>query len=95
MSIVANKFIPMSLADLSAAINALRDDISELKSLVAGSDTSAIAEDVSELQDKFNNLKTSFEQIDLNSADSLSANIEALTSRVDDLEEITTNFFGA
>ena len=95
MSIVANKFIPMSLADISSAINGLCDNLAEIREIVEANETATLTEAVSEIQLKLDNLQASVDELSMNSDPSLADAISRLSERVTDLEDITTNFFGA
>ena len=95
MTVLANKFIPMSLVDIANSINDIHDDLAAIRALVEGSDSSALAEELSVVQDKVDSLQTSFNEFEENSDPSLAATVQDISSRVSDLEDVSNNFFGA
>ena len=85
MSLVGNKMLPMSLEDISQAISEIRESLSSL------SDSS-----LAEIEEQMATLQTSVDALEQGASDdTVATQIANITERLEAVETVIDDFFGA
>lgn len=100
MTIASSKVLPLSLEDIAAALSEIREDVAALQAALSEADNN----DNTSLDERITALETQLETVlqdvsalqeTVNSDDGTASSIESLEERVDALEDVSNDFFGA
>ena len=100
MTIASSRVLPMSLEDIASALAEIREDISALQASLleaANNDVASLDQRVSTLENQLETIQQDVSAIQetVNSDDGSADALQNLEDRVDALEGVSNDFFGA